>query len=566
VNAAAFFAAIGYSRRWFGGGGMAGERASRERMEYDVVVVGAGPAGLAAAIRLKQLAVTAERDLAVCVVEKGSEVGAHILSGAVFEPRALDELIPDWRERGAPLVTAATEDRFLFLTATRAVRLPTPPQMENHGNYIISLGNLCRWLAGEAEALGVEIYPGFAAAEVLYDGSGRVRGVATGDMGIGRDGRSTARYQPGVELVARETLFAEGCRGSLTKTLCARFALCDGIDPQTYAIGIKELWEVAVERHRPGLVLHTIGWPLDRETYGGSFLYHLDGGQAAVGFVVGLDYKNPYLSPFDEFQRFKTHPAIRPFFAGGRRIAYGARALNEGGFQSIPRLDFPGGALIGCAAGFVNVPKIKGSHTAMKSGMVAAETVFRRLGGEDRASVRGALKQSWVWDELFRVRNIRPGFRWGLWAGLANAALDTYVWRGRAPWTLHNHADHGRLSPANQAPRIDYPRPDGEVSFDRLSSVFISNTNHEEDQPPHLKLRDPAKAIAVNYRLYDSPEQRYCPAGVYEIVQQAATGAPQLQINAQNCVHCKTCDIKDPEQNIEWVVPEGGGGPNYPNM
>jgi electron-transferring-flavoprotein dehydrogenase len=545
---------------------MAEERAPRERMEYDVVVVGAGPSGLAAAIRLKQLAAAAERDLAVCVVEKGSEVGAHILSGAVFEPRALDELIPDWRKRGAPLVTAATEDRFLLLTATRAIRLPTPPPMANHGNYIISLGNLCRWLAGEAEELGVEIYPGFAAAEVLYDGSGRVRGVATGDMGIGRDGNPTARHQPGVELVARETLFAEGCRGSLTKTLCARFELPAGVDPQTYAIGIKELWEITPERQRPGLVLHTIGWPLDRETYGGSFLYHLDGGQVAVGFVVGLDYRNPYLSPFEEFQRFKTHPAIRPFFAGGRRIAYGARALNEGGFQSIPRLDFPGGALIGCAAGFVNVPKIKGSHTAMKSGMVAAETVFRRLGGEDRASVRQALEQSWVWDELFRVRNIRPGFRWGLWAGLANAALDTYVWRGRAPWTLRNHADHGRLSPASQARRIDYPRPDGEVSFDRLSSVFISNTNHEEDQPPHLKLRDPAKAIAVNYRLYDSPEQRYCPAGVYEIVQQAATRAPQLQINAQNCVHCKTCDIKDPEQNIDWVVPEGGGGPNYPNM
>jgi electron-transferring-flavoprotein dehydrogenase len=545
---------------------MAEERAPRERMEYDVVVVGAGPAGLAAAIRLKQLAAAAERDLAVCVVEKGSEVGAHILSGAVFEPRALDELIPDWRERGAPLVTAATEDRFLLLTATRAIRLPTPPPMANHGNYIISLGNLCRWLAGEAEALGVEIYPGFAAAEVLYDGSGRVRGVATGDMGIGRDGRPTARYQPGVELVARETLFAEGCRGSLTKTLCTRFELRDGVDPQTYAIGIKELWQVTPERHRSGLVVHTVGWPLDRETYGGSFLYHLDGGQAAVGFVVGLDYKNPYLSPFEEFQRFKTHPAIRPFFAGGRRIAYGARALNEGGLQSIPRLDFPGGALIGCAAGFVNVPKIKGSHTAMKSGMVAAETVFRRLGGVDRASVRQALEQSWVWDELFRVRNIRPGFRWGLWAGLANAALDTYLWRGRAPWTLRNHADHGRLSPASKARRIDYPRPDGEVSFDRLSSVFISNTNHEEDQPPHLKLRDPVKAIAVNYRLYDSPEQRYCPAGVYEIVQQAATGVPQLQINAQNCVHCKTCDIKDPEQNIDWVVPEGGGGPNYPNM
>jgi electron-transferring-flavoprotein dehydrogenase len=535
-------------------------------MAYDVVVVGAGPSGLAAAIRLKQLAAAAARELAVCVVEKGSEVGAHILSGAVFEPRALDELIPDWRGRGAPLVTAAAKDRFLLLTATRAIPLPIPQGMANRGNYIISLGNLCRWLGREAEALGVEIYPGFAAAEVLYDAAGRVCGVATGDMGIGRDGRPTERYQPGVELAARETLFAEGCRGSLTKELVERFHLRDGIDPQTYAIGIKELWELTPGRHRPGLVLHTIGWPLDRKTYGGSFLYHLEDRQAAVGLVIGLDYRNPYLSPFEEFQRFKTHPAIRPFFEGGRRVAYGARALNEGGLQSIPRLDFPGGALVGCAAGFVNVAKIKGSHTAMKSGMVAAEVVFRRLGGDEGAGVRRMLEQSWVWDELRRARNIRPGFRGGLWAGLAYAAFDSYVLRGKAPWTLRNHADHRRLLPKSAARPIDYPLPDGEVTFDRLSSVFISNTNHEENQPPHLKLRDPAKAIEVNYRLYDSPEQRYCPAGVYEIVRQAATGAPQLQINAQNCVHCKTCDIKDPEQNIDWVVPEGGGGPNYPNM
>ncbi|MGC2411335.1 MAG: electron transfer flavoprotein-ubiquinone oxidoreductase [Stellaceae bacterium] len=535
-------------------------------MEYDVVIVGAGPAGLAAAIRLKQLAAAAGSELGVCVIEKGSEVGAHILSGAVFEPRALNELFPDWRERGAPLNTPAVEDRFLYLTKNHALRMPTPPQMHNHGNYIISLGNLCRWLAGQAEELGVEIYPGFAAAEVLYDDEGRVRGVATGDMGIGRDGAPTARYTPGVELIARETLFAEGCRGSLTKTLAERFGLREGCDPQTYAIGVKELWEVAPEHHRPGLVVHTIGWPLDGATYGGSFLYHLEDHQVAVGFVIGLDYKNPFLSPFEEFQRFKTHPAIRDFFAGGRRISYGARALNEGGFQSIPQVDFPGGALIGCAAGFINVPKIKGSHTAMKSGMVAAETVFARLAGDSGAGVREALQRSWIWDELYRVRNIRPSFRLGLWGGLLYSALDTYVLRGRAPWTMHHHPDYTRLIPASQVPPIDYPKPDGKISFDRLSSVFISNTNHEEDQPSHLRLRDPAKAIAINYRLYDSPEQRYCPAGVYEIVDDAATGGPRLQINAQNCVHCKTCDIKDPEQNIDWVVPEGGGGPNYPNM
>jgi electron-transferring-flavoprotein dehydrogenase len=538
----------------------------REQMQYDVVIVGAGPAGLAAAIRLKHLAATAERELAVCVIEKGSEVGAHILSGAVFEPRALNELIPDWREKGAPLNTPAAEDRFLLLTATRALRLPTPPQMHNRGNYIISLGNLCRWLAQQAEELGVEIYPGFAAAEVLYDDEGRVRGVATGDMGIGRDGEPTDRYQPGVELTAAETLFAEGCRGSLTKTLIERFGLRNGHDPQTYAIGLKELWEVAPERHQPGLVVHTVGWPMDSRTYGGSFIYHLEDRQVYVGYVVGLDYRNPFLNPFEEFQRFKTHPAIRPFFEGGRRVSYGARALNEGGFQSIPRLDFPGGALVGCAAGFVNVPKIKGSHTAMKSGMAAAEAVFARLSGHPEATVQRVVEQSWVWDELYHVRNIRPSFRAGLWLGLAYSAFDTFVLRGRAPWTFHHHPDHTQLMPASEAARIAYPRPDGRITFDRLSSVFISNTNHEEDQPPHLKLRDPAKAITVNYRLYDSPEQRYCPAGVYEIVREGDAGDPRLQINAQNCVHCKTCDIKDPEQNIDWEVPEGGGGPNYPNM
>jgi electron-transferring-flavoprotein dehydrogenase len=542
---------------------------TREAMEFDVVIVGAGPAGLSAAIRLKQLAAEAGREIAVCVLEKGSEVGAHILSGAVIETRGLDELLPDWRERGAPLNTPAQDDRFLLLTASKAFRLPTPPPMHNAGNYIVSLGNVCRWLATQAEALGVEIYAGFAAAEVLYDEAGRVVGVATGDMGIGKDGQPTEGYTPGVELRARQTLFAEGCRGSLTKTLFERFRLREGVDPQTFGIGIKELWEVEPAKHYAGRVIHTVGWPMDARTYGGSFLYHLENNQVAVGFVIGLDYENPYLSPFDEFQRFKTHPAIRPTFEGGRRIAYGARALNEGGFQSIPRLTFPGGVLIGCTAGFLNVPKIKGTHGAMKSAMLAAEAVFETLAdGEGRGEAKryaDRLKASWLWSELYRVRNIRPAFRWGLWAGLAYAALDTYVLRGRAPWTFHHHPDNQSLKRASECRKIDYPKPDGKVSFDKLSSVFISNTNHEENQPAHLRLKDPKVAIAVNLALYDAPEQRYCPAGVYEIVRKEA-GEPQLQINAQNCVHCKTCDIKDPTQNINWVTPEGGGGPNYPNM
>jgi electron-transferring-flavoprotein dehydrogenase len=539
----------------------------RESMEYDVVIVGAGPSGLSAAIRLKQLAAAAGRELSVCVLEKGSEVGAHILSGAVLEPRTLNELIPDWKERGAPLNTEAKEDRFLFLTETKAIRLPNPPQMNNHGNYIISLGNFCRWLGTQAEELGVEIYPGFAAAEVLYDETGRVKGVATGDMGIGKDGAHTDAYQPGMELHGKVTMFAEGCRGSLTKTLFERFGLREGVDPQTYGIGIKELWEVDPAKHSQGLIIHTAGWPMDTSTYGGSFLYHLEDNQVAVGYVVGLDYQNPTLSPFEEFQRFKTHPAIRPFFEGGRRIAYGARALNEGGFQSIPKLAFPGGCLIGCTAGFLNVPKIKGTHTAMKSGMVAAEEVFARFDTDQSADYKPALEKTWLWSELHSVRNIRPSFQWGFWGGFVYSAIDTVLFRGKAPWTLHHrHGDHEALKPKRDVVPKVYPKPDGKVSFDRLSSVFISNTNHEENQPAHLKLKDPSVAIRINYELYGAPEQYYCPAGVYEIVKDAEGANPKLQINAQNCVHCKTCDIKDPTQNINWTVPEGGGGPNYPNM
>jgi electron-transferring-flavoprotein dehydrogenase len=543
----------------------------REVMEYDVLIVGGGPSGLSAAIRLKQLAAADGHEISVCVIEKGAEIGAHILSGAVLEPRALNELIPDWKEKGAPLNTPAQEDQFLFLTASRAIRLPTPPQMHNEGNYIISLGNFCRWLGQQAEALGVEIYPGFAAAEVLLDDNGAVKGVATGDMGIGKDGQPTGNFTRGVELHGKQTLFAEGCRGSLTKGLFERFKLRENCDPQTFGIGIKELWEIDPAKHSQGKITHTVGWPMDGNTYGGSFLYHLENNQVAVGFVIGLDYQNPHLNPFEEFQRFKQHPAIRPIFEGGRRIAYGARAINEGGFQSIPKLVFPGGLLIGDTAGFLNVPKIKGTHTAMKSAMTAAEALYPRLkagtaAGAEIAEYPEALKNTWLWDELYRVRNIRPSFHGGMMMGLAYSALDTYLFRGKAPWTLHNHPDHTQLRKASDMAKIPYPKPDGVVSFDRLSSVFLSATNHEENQPAHLTLRNKDVPIEVNLALYDAPEQRYCPAGVYEIVREADGSSPRLQINAQNCVHCKTCDIKDPTQNIHWVVPEGGGGPNYPNM
>ncbi|MCS6890110.1 MAG: electron transfer flavoprotein-ubiquinone oxidoreductase [Rhodovarius sp.] len=534
----------------------------REAMEFDVLIVGAGPSGLAAAIRLKQLA----PEVSVCIVEKGSEVGAHILSGAVLEPRALDELIPDWRQDPPALATPAAEDRFMFLTARRAFRLPTPPQMHNAGNYVVSLGNVCRWLAARAEALGVEIYPGFAASETIIE-EGVVRGVVAGVAGITRSGERGPNYQPGMELRAAYTLFAEGCRGSLTKKLFERFDLRRDCQPQTYGLGIKELWQIPKERHRPGLIWHSVGWPLQADTYGGSWLYMLGEDLVSVGFVVGLDYRNPWLSPFEEFQRFKTHPAVRPMLEGGKRIAYGARALNEGGFQSIPRLIFPGGAIIGDAAGFLNVPKIKGTHTAMKSGMLAAEALAEALAGPDRPPLLegypARLQQSWVWEELRAVRNIRPGFaKWGFWGGMLNAAIETYLLRGKSPWTLSHHEDHAMLLPADQAPRIDYPKPDGVLTFDRLSSVYLSNTNHEEDQPIHLVLRDPARWLPENWEKYRSPESRYCPAAVYEALG-AEEGRPRLVINAQNCVHCKTCDIKDPTQNIDWVTPEGGGGPNY---
>ena len=545
---------------------------SRESMEYDVVIVGAGPSGLSTAIRLRQLCLENQRDISVCVLEKGSEVGAHILSGAVLEPRALNELFPDWKDRGAPLNTPVTSDQFLFLTQKNSFKLPTPPQMNNHGNFIISLGNLCRWLAEQAEALGIEIYPGFAASEILFNEDGSVKGVATGDMGRGKDGTETENFTPGIELHAKQTIFSEGSRGSLTKVLFDKFNLRSDADPQTYAIGIKELWEVEPEKHQEGLALHSVGWPIDSSTYGGSFIYHLEGNQVSVGYVIGLDYKNPHLSPFDEFQRFKTHPKIRPLFEGGRRIAYGARALNEGGFQSIPKLTFPGGLIVGCGAGFLNVPKIKGTHTAMKSGMTAAEAVenaFRTHGLEPGAEIddyKARLEKTWLWDELHKVRNIRPGFRAGLMLGLINAGIDTILFRGKAPWTLRNHHDHETLQLAAHCQKIDYPKPDGVVSFDKPSSVFLSNTNHEENQPVHLKLNNSSVPVNFNLRLYDAPEQRFCPAGVYEIIADEEGENPQLQINAQNCVHCKTCDIKDASQNINWVVPEGGGGPNYPNM
>ncbi len=542
---------------------------TRESMNFDVLIIGAGPSGLSAAIKLAQLAKKNNKELNVGIVEKGSEIGAHILSGAVLEPRALNELIPDWKSKDSPLKTEAKNDNFLLLTRNKSFKLPTPPQMKNDGNYIISLGNFCRWLGKQAEELGVNIFPGFSASEILFDKDDtKVIGIRTGDQGLDKDGKQLENYQQGYDLFAKQTIFAEGCHGSLTKKLIKKFNLRDKSDPQTYGIGLKELWEVKPENHQIGQTLHSIGWPLDNQTYGGSFLYFLENNQVSVGFVIGLDYKNPYLSPFDEFQRFKTHPKIKKIFEGGKRISYGARALNEGGFQSIPKLTVPGGLLVGCTAGFMNVPKIKGTHTAMKSGMVAAEEIFKNINDSKKIEISSyevEIKNSWVWEELYRVRNIRPSFQWGFWPGLIYSAIDTFVFRGKAPWTFKHHEDHKSLRKAKDSKKIEYPKPDGVISFDKLSSVFISNTNHAENQPCHLQLKDLNVPVEYNLENYDVPEQRYCPAGVYEIVN-SGNNSPKLQINAQNCVHCKTCDIKDPSQNINWVTPEGGGGPRYPNM
>jgi len=552
----------------------------RDAVDYDLVIVGGGPAGLAAAIRAKQLSQAMGTELSVCLVEKAAEIGGHILSGAVIDPRGLQELLPDWEKQGAPLKTPVTEDQFLFLSESGQTQVPSallPSCFKNHGNYIASLSDLVKWLGQQAEALGVEIYPGFAAAELLYNAEGQVCGIATGNMGVGKDGKPTDQFQPGMELRARYTLFAEGSRGQLGRQLIERFALDRHADPQSYGIGIKELWQVSPEQSKPGLVVHTAGWPLDNQTYGGSFLYHLNNQQVAIGLVVGLNYRNPWLSPFEEFQRLKSHPAIRKTLEGGKRIGYGARAITAGGLNSLPELIFPGGALIGCEAGFLNASRIKGSHAAIKTGMLAAEACVQALKQPDPPALISeypkAFKASWLYEELYKARNFKPAMSKGLWLGTLLVGIDQTLFGGRAPWTLHNHKpDHAYLEPADQHSPITYPKPDGVLRFDRLSSVFLSNTNHEENQPAHLTLKDNTVPVALNLTRYAGPEARYCPAGVYEYLNDQ--GQPvvtpgdgaRLRINAQNCVHCKTCDIKDPSQNIVWVSPEGGGGPNYAGM
>ncbi|PCI41197.1 MAG: electron transfer flavoprotein-ubiquinone oxidoreductase [Rhodospirillaceae bacterium] len=540
--------------------------AGRETMDFDVVIVGGGVAGLTCAIRLKQ---AVGQVISVCVLDKGSEVGAHILSGAVIDPKALTELFSDWAERGAPLTTPVTKDTFALLTKNKAFKLLTPPQMKNRGNFVASLGALTRWLGEQAENLGVEIFAGFPASEILYDDKGSVKGVATGDMGRTDTGEPGPNFEPGVELLAPYTILAEGCRGSLSEQVMRQFNLREDACPQTYGLGIKEVWEIAPEKHKPGLVVHTVGWPLTTDTYGGSFLYHMADNLISVGFITGLDYANPYLSPFEELQRFKTHPKIRPLFEGAKRVAYGARALNEGGLQSIPKLIFPGGALIGAAAGFMNVPRIKGSHTAMKSAIECADAIVKALNQDtpplELVAYPKSLKASWAWIELSKARNIRPAFRLGLWAGIAYGAFDTYILRGRAPWTFKHFADHLHSERAAKAQHIKYPKPDGVLTFDRLSSVHLANIGSNEAQPCHLKLKDSAAPITTNLILYDGPETRYCPAGVFEFLNDEK-GTKRLHMNAANCIHCKTCDIKDPGQNIIWSPPEGGSGPNYQNM